>query len=149
MKAPKGRQRPGGTNFGGFVPRCRGTPKVKEVPIADRIRSLALLCARTADENKGENISVLDVRKVFFLADYFVLSSGRNPKHLQAMADEIRKKMREKQAIVRGIEGYEQGTWILIDFGDVIVHLLQEKVREFYELDHLWADARKVNWRRK
>ncbi len=110
---------------------------------------MALTCARAADEIKGENISLLDVRKVFFLADYFVLGSGKNPKHLQAMADEIRAKMRENKATVHGMEGYQQGVWILIDFGDVVVHLLQERLREFYELDHLWADARHVNWRRK
>jgi ribosome-associated protein len=121
----------------------------KEAHIVDRIRSLALLCARAADESKGENISLLDVRKVFFLTDYFVIGSGKNPKHLQAMADEVRMRMKEKDAIVRGMEGYGQGVWILIDFGDIVVHLLQKRLREFYELDHLWADARQVNWRRK
>ncbi|MDQ7778198.1 MAG: ribosome silencing factor [Planctomycetota bacterium] len=108
-----------------------------------------MTCARIADEKKGENIVVLDMRKVFFLTDYFVLCSGLNPKHLQTIADEIRAQMKAKHAAALGREGYEAGAWILIDYGDFVIHVLQDKLRRYYELDHLWADASQVKWQKR
>ena len=112
----------------------------------DRFRELALLCARAAAEKKAEDIVVLDIGRIVPIADYFVIASGKNRKQLQAIADEVTHKMKAAGARRLGIEGYEEGSWVCVDYGDVIVHLFHEDVRSFYELETLWADAPRVEW---
>lgn len=116
-----------------------------EAPI-DRIHELALLCARSADEKKAEGIVILDISRIIPIADYFVIASGKNKKQVQAIAEEI--SMRMKAAGLRriGLEGMDEGSWVCVDYGDIIVHLFHEDVRAFYELETLWADAPRVEW---
>lgn len=114
----------------------------------DRIHELALVCARAADEKKAEDIVVLDIGRIVPIADYFVIASGSNRKQVQAIADEITQKMKASGARRLGLEGYEEGSWICVDYGDVIVHLFNGEVRSFYELETLWADAPRVEWAR-
>lgn len=112
----------------------------------DRFRELALVCARAANEKKAEDILVLDIGRILPIADYFVIASGKSRKQVQAIADEITQKMKAAGARRIGMEGYEEGSWICVDYGDVIVHLFHEDVRSFYELETLWADAPRVDW---
>ena len=105
-------------------------------------KELALTVAHLCDERKGEDIKVLDVQNSLAIADYFVLATGRNRRHLRAMADEARKTARERGwRFPKEEDGGEAGRWILLDFGDVVVHLLDTDMRTFYDLDGLWADA--------
>ncbi len=102
-----------------------------------------LMCARMADEKKGQNLLALEVRNLLRITDYFLLVTANNRPQAQAIADEIQKKMREEGSAGQ-IEGYGAGWWILLDYGDFVVHIQQKEAREFYDLDHLWADAPRV-----
>jgi ribosome-associated protein len=86
------------------------------------------------------------VRKLTFVADYFVLCTGFNPRQLQSIADESVAQVKAQGSPILGIEGYASARWILVDFGDVIFHLFDRDAREFYDLELLWGDAPKVKW---
>ncbi len=79
-------------------------------------------------------------------ADYFVICTGINERQLQTIADEIKVKLKKRSIQNIGIEGYNEAKWILMDYGDVIVHLFSKEMRSFYELELLWGDAPKVTW---
>ena len=113
-------------------------------------RKLALLCRDLADNRKAENIIVLDVRKVSSVTDYFVLASGTSEPHLRAIADEITDTLREQyQLRPRAVDGTLQTAWVVLDYFDVIVHIMRPHVREHYDLEGLWGDAPRVRARRK
>lgn len=112
-----------------------------------RPRDLALLCARTAYKMKGEEIVVFNVRKIFPLSDYFVIVTVNSRLHAQSLSLEIEHRLKDQQLHPLGVEGYEDGRWILMDYGDVIVHIFLKEVREFYDLEMLWGDARRIKWR--
>ncbi len=99
------------------------------------------ICANALLEKKGTNIKVLDLRPVTTFADFFVLGSGSNQRQVQAMADEVGRAMAEAGDPPNAVEGYENGEWVVLDFGDVVVHVFSEKSRTYYDLDRLWRDA--------
>ncbi len=107
---------------------------------------MAITCARIADEKKAQDVIVLDISKLTFIADYFVICTGINERQLQTIADEIKAKLKKRSIQNIGIEGYNEAKWILMDYGDVIVHLFSKEMRSFYELELLWGDAPKVTW---
>lgn len=112
-------------------------------------RKLALLCRELAENKKAENIAVLDVRKVSTITDYFVIVTGTSEPHLRAISDEITERLREEHAVrPRAVDGTLQTSWLVIDFFDVIVHVMRAEVRERYDLEGLWGDAPKVRPRR-
>ena len=92
---------------------------------------------------------MLDIRKIAFIADYFVIASGNNSKQLQAIADDISKTLKGQGQRRVGLQGYDAGAWVLVDFGDVVIHLFHEEMRRYYELENFWADAVKVKWKAK
>ncbi|NDO46533.1 ribosome silencing factor [Clostridium sp. ASF356] len=92
----------------------------------------------------GEDIKVLDLKGISNIADYFVIASGNNVNHLRAMADEVEQKLFKVGVKLHHSEGYSVATWILLDFGNILVHLFNKEQREFYSLDHLWGDAKNV-----
>lgn len=113
-------------------------------------RQLALLCRELADNKKGENIVVLDLREVSSVADYFVIVSGTSEPHLRAIVDEITEKLHdEHQVAPRAIDGALQTAWIVLDFFDVIVHVMRNDIRERYDLETLWGDAPRLKTRRR
>ena len=113
--------------------------------MADRALPLALLAARVAGETRGTEIRILDLRALTPVVDYFVIATGTSRRQMHAMADEIEKVVRQDlQDRKRGAEGYEEGRWIVLDYGDVVVHLLDAEARYFWDLDGLWSDARRV-----
>ncbi len=89
---------------------------------------------------------MLDVRKITVIADYFVVCSAANERQARAIVEGLRAEMREQGLRELGVEGVHDGRWILQDFGDVIVHVFHESQRGFYDLEGLWADARRVRW---
>ncbi|MBI4878323.1 MAG: ribosome silencing factor [Planctomycetes bacterium] len=110
-------------------------------------RDLALLCARACQEKKGEEIRVLDVSRALAILDYFVIVTGKNRRHVRALADDVRKLARERGARPRSEEGGDgAGRWLLLDLGDVIVHFFDPDTRRFYDIEALWADAPRVDW---
>lgn len=106
-------------------------------------------CARIAEGKKATDIVVLDIRKIAFISDYFVVASGNNRKQLQAIADEISQMLKGQGRRRVGMQGYDAGAWVLVDFGDVVIHLFHEEMRRYYELENFWADAKKVRWQAK
>lgn len=103
--------------------------------------------ARTADENRGRDIAVLDLREVTPVFDYFVVATGASRRQLHAMADEIDRQLgREMRDRRMGREGYEDSRWILLDYGDLVVHLFDDETRDYYDLEHLWSGAKKIDF---
>jgi ribosome-associated protein len=108
---------------------------------------LALLAARTADDKKATDIIILEVGEVLSIAGYFVVCSASNPRLVRTVADEIEAMAKRDlgRAPVRH-EGRDQQQWILIDYGDVIVHVFHEDQRAFYEIERLYLDVPKIEW---
>lgn len=107
----------------------------------DRAIDLVRVAARAADSKQGVDIVALDVSAPLPLADAFVLVTGRNERNVQAIASEVEEKMIEAGAKPLRREGRAEGRWILIDFGDVVVHVFHEEERLFYSLERLWKDC--------
>ena len=100
-----------------------------------------LIC-EAADEMKAQNITILDVREITTLADYFVMCSGTSTTHIQSIAGGVRDRLRERAKQRARAEGDAASLWIILDYGDVILHVFDEDTREFYDLERLWADAK-------
>ncbi len=107
---------------------------------------MAITCAEIADEKKAQDIVVLDISKLTFIAEYFVICTGINERQLQTIADETKARLKKRSIQNIGIEGYNEAKWILMDYGDVIVHLFGKEMRSFYDLELLWGDAPKIPW---
>ena len=107
-------------------------------------RKTALLC-QSADELKALDIVILDVRGQTILADYFVLCSGNSSTHIQSIAEHARDEMRENGFRAKP-EGVPASFWVVIDYGDAILHVLNGETREFYDLESLWAEAKIAGW---
>ena len=113
-------------------------------------RKLARLCREFADNKKAEEIVILDVRKLSSVTDYFVIVSGSSEPHLRAIVDEIADRLREEQGIrPRATDGTVRGAWVVLDYFDVIVHIMRQEIRERYDLESLWGDAPRVKTRTK
>lgn len=111
----------------------------------NRALEVALAAARTASENRGRDIEILDLRELTTEFDYFVMVTGSSRRQLHAISEEIDHKLEDELADRRlGIEGYEESRWILLDYGYVVVHLFEHEAREFYGLDQLWCRAKRV-----
>lgn len=109
-------------------------------------RQIALKCARIANRMKGEDITVLNVKRIFELADYFVITSATSKLHARAIAREIETELDKMGLAPLGVEGFDSAFWILLDYTDVVVHIFLKEMREFYDLELLWGDARSVKW---
>ncbi len=113
-------------------------------------KKLALLCRELADNRKAEDIVVLDVRKTSTVTDYFVIASGTSEPHLRAISEEIGGKLADDHGVEpRATDGSVHGGWLVLDFFDVIVHIMRADVRRHYDLESLWGDAPKVRTRKK
>ncbi len=106
----------------------------------------ACRCAVVADDYRGGDTVVLDLTGVTRIADYFVITTGTSRRQMHAVADEIDREMVEAGNQRIGVEGYHGDTWILQDYGDIVVHVFNSETRSLYDLEHLWADAAKVDW---
>jgi ribosome-associated protein len=102
---------------------------------------LATVCAQIGSDGKGEDIVVLDVRKISSFTDYFVILSGRSTRHVQALAESMEHELRSKRISSSRAEGLSEGKWVLLDFDDVVVHIFYHEQRDFYDLEGLWHDA--------
>jgi ribosome-associated protein len=108
-------------------------------------KKLALLCRKLADNKKAEDLLVLDVRGISSIADYFVIASGTSDPHLRAITEEIIYTLKEEHRLApRARDGTLQTGWLVLDFFDVIVHVMRHDVRQRYDLEGLWGDAPRV-----
>jgi ribosome-associated protein len=111
-------------------------------PQAERSLQLALAAARTAEENNGQNIKILDMRKITPVFDYFVIVTGNSRRQLHAISDEVEHTLEDDLKDKRmGIEGFNESKWILLDYGNVVIHLFDEETRDFYALEDFWSEA--------
>jgi ribosome-associated protein len=102
----------------------------------------ALIAARAADSKKATDIIVQEVRDALLITDYFVIATGANNRQVDAITDAIEEELRKEAGIKPiGREGMDEQTWILLDYGDFVVHVFQPELREFYRLEALWSDA--------
>lgn len=115
-------------------------------PQTERSLELALAAAGTADENEGRDVVILDLRKLSSIFDYFVIATGSSRRQMHAMSEEIDHKLEDDLGDQRmSIEGYQESRWILLDYGTVVIHLLDTESREFYDLEGLWGQASRVD----
>ena len=108
-------------------------------------QELAAACARIASDAKAEELVVLDVRGLASFTDFFVIMSGRSTRHVQALAEAIEEELRSKRASSKHSEGLQDGLWVRLDLGDVVVHAFYHEQRSFYDLEGLWHDAPRLD----
>ena len=108
-------------------------------------RELAMLCVHAAVGKKAEDPVVLDVRGVCSFTDYFVIISGRSTRHVQGLAEAIEAELRSKRLSTSKSEGLKEGTWVLLDYSDVVVHIFYSESRKFYDIEGLWHDAPRIS----
>lgn len=104
-----------------------------------------MLAAEAAATRKALQMTAIDIRKIASFAEFFLVCSGTSNRQVQAIADEVMDRLKkERNSRPLHTEGYEAGTWVLLDYGDLIVHVFTEEAREFYQLERLWRDADRV-----
>ncbi len=107
-------------------------------------RARALLIAEAASDKKAEDVVVMDMRKISDITDFFVICSGSSTRMVKAIADNVVGKLKASNGKVRHIEGRNEGLWVLVDCVDAVAHIFYKSVREFYDLERLWADASRI-----
>ncbi len=100
----------------------------------------ALKCAECALDKKGVDVKILEIARISTIADYLVIATGMSDKQVQALADSVRKGLK-KYGKAQDIEGVREGKWVVMDYGDVLVHIFVDELRRYYNLDELWGDA--------
>jgi len=122
--------------------------KKQQLPMTPGISTeeKGLLLARTLDEKQGEQIILLDVTGVCPIAEQIIMVTAKGQRHAQALADALLHLAKERNIASLGLEGYQTGTWILLDFNDIIVHIFQDDLRGFYNIEGLWSEGRRVDW---
>jgi ribosome-associated protein len=106
----------------------------------------ARVCARIAEDNRGKDILLLDLRTATPLVDYFVIITATSRRLTNAIAEEIDKEMKRRGDFKLGLEGSEEGRWTLIDYGDFVVHVFSAEARAYYQLEEIWGDAPHLDW---
>ena len=103
-----------------------------------------LTAVHAADSKQAKEIRVLDLRDITAFADFFVICSGSNARQIQAIADEVQLCLKKLGERANSIEGHENAEWVLMDYGDYLIHIFSEKARAYYDLERLWRDAKPV-----
>ena len=121
-------------------------------------KEMAKIAYHALDEKKGEDIRIIDIAGISVLADYFIIANGSSESQVQAMVDNVEEEMHKAGYSLKQREGYGSGNWVLLDFGDVIVHVFDKENRLFYDLERIWRDGKKYRdhrtflmdfWRKK
>ena len=107
----------------------------------------ACLCAKVADEYRGRDTVVLDLTGITPIVDYFVLTTGTSRRQMHAIAEEVDRVLASQGSGRIGLEGYDSNCWILQDYGDIVLHVFTDETRTIYDLENLWSDARRIDWK--
>ena len=110
-----------------------------EAKVASRIAYQAL------EDKKGEDIKIIDISNVSVLADYFIIANGNNKNQVQALVDNVQEELDKVGVQVKQVEGYRMGNWILLDYGDIIIHVFSKEDRLFYDLERIWRDGKDIS----
>jgi ribosome-associated protein len=131
-------------------PKVAAPAKAREVTeekadnCAEELDERICTALRAASDKKALETVVLDLRDVASFTDYFVITSGTNVRQVQAIADDVVEQLKKQGTRAARVEGYKTAEWVLVDYGDFIVHVFEDKARRFYDLERLWRDARQV-----
>ncbi len=106
----------------------------------------AIEVARVCDAYRGRDTLILDLTAITPICDYFVITTGTNRRQIHAVADEVNRVLRENGSKRKGREGYDESSWVVQDYGDVVLHVFTPETRAFYDLENLWGDAPHVEW---
>lgn len=109
-----------------------------------RVSELRKLILAALDDAKARDVAVLDVRRIAVFTDYMIIVTGTSNRHVAAVADNVIDRLREHGRRPAGVEGMESGDWVLLDFGDVVVHIMRQQTRDFYNLEKLWSEAKRL-----
>ena len=107
-------------------------------------KEMAGLVIAALEEKKAEDIRIIDISQVSVLADYFIIANGYNRSQIQALSDSAEETLGKAGCPVKQVEGYDTANWVLLDFGDIIVHIFDRENRLFYELERIWRDGKKI-----
>ena len=109
-----------------------------------RASEMVKLAVTALEDKKAVDIRVLDIEKISTIADYFIIASGANRNQVQAMADQVEETLGKVGFELKSVEGYRNANWILLDYGDVVLHIFDEENRLFYDLERIWRDGTQV-----
>jgi ribosome-associated protein len=119
-------------------------PETTIIEVDEISLAKAFLSVQAAANKKAEGIKVLDLRGVSGFCDYFVICTGMSDRQVQAIADSIAIELKEENFAPISVEGYREGRWVVVDYGDVVIHVFLDALRDYYDLEALWFDAKKV-----
>lgn len=108
------------------------------------IKEMALLAINALEDKKAEDVKIIDISKVSVLADYFIIANGSNRSQIQALSDAVEETLGKAGYPVKQMEGYNNANWVLLDFGDIIIHIFDRENRLFYDLERIWCDGRSM-----
>ena len=108
-------------------------------------REMADIAVKALEEKKAIDIKIIDIAHISTLADYFIIASGSNRSQVQAMADAVDESLGKRGIHAKSTEGYQNANWILLDYGDIVVHLFDEENRLFYDLERIWIDGKLIS----
>ena len=108
-------------------------------------KDMVRIACKALDDKKAKDIKIIDIHEVSVIADYFVIASGSNQNQVQAMVDNVQEELFKAGYEMKQMEGYREGNWILLDFGDIIIHIFDKENRLFYDLERIWKDGKEVS----
>ncbi|MDY2700501.1 MAG: ribosome silencing factor [Suilimivivens sp.] len=111
----------------------------------EKVNEMAKMAIEALEDKKAEDIRVIDISQVSVLADYFIIANGSNRSQIQALSDSVEEKLGRAGYPVKQMEGYETANWVLLDFGDIMVHIFDHENRIFYDLERIWRDGKIVD----
>ncbi len=110
----------------------------------DQVKKMAQIAYHALEDKKGEDICMIDISGISPLADYFIITNGTSDSQVKALVDNVEEKMHEAGHSQIQREGLQSGNWVLLDYGDVVVHVFDKENREFYHLERIWSDGRRI-----
>ena len=110
----------------------------------DQAKEMAKIAFEALEDKKGENVCAIDISSVSVLADYFVIANGNSDSQVRALVDNVEEKMHKAGYELKEQEGNNSGTWVLLDYGDIIIHIFDRENRPFYNLERIWSDGKDV-----
>lgn len=108
-------------------------------------KEMAVISYDALEEKKGQDIKVLDISKISVLADYFIIASASNSSQMQALIDNVEEKLAQAGYHMKRLEGNKSSSWVLMDYGDLVIHIFDQEDRLFYDLERIWSDGQTMD----